>query len=70
MATSPIVATDHSKHQAFYDFVTGCSSQSSTLDCLGKASYDKYVGAVNRLPVCSPIVVSSSLLASLSTVIC
>lgn len=53
MVSSPIVVTDHSKHQAFYDSVveqTGCSGQSSTLDCLRKLPYDKYLNAINQLP--------------------
>lgn len=53
MVTSPIVATDHPKHQAFYDSLveqTGCSGQSSTLDCLRKVPFEKYMNAVDRLP--------------------
>ena len=48
-----MVATDHPKHQAFYDFIvqqTGCSGKNSTLDCLRKAPYDQYLSAVNQLP--------------------
>jgi len=51
--TSPMVATDHSKHQAFYNSIvnqTGCSGQSSALDCLRKVPYDKYMDAINKLP--------------------
>jgi carboxylesterase type B len=53
MVTSPIVATDHPKHQAFYDSIveqTGCTGQTSTLDCLRKVSYEKYMTAINQLP--------------------
>lgn len=51
--SSPVVPTDHSKHQAFYDSIvdqTGCSGQNSTLDCLRKVPFDKYMNAVNQLP--------------------
>ncbi|KAF9646185.1 carotenoid ester lipase precursor [Thelephora ganbajun] len=51
--SSPTFATDHPKHQAFYDSIvenTGCSGQNSTLDCLRKVPFDKYMGAVNKLP--------------------
>ena len=50
--SSPIVSTDHPKHQAYYDYTvdqTGCSVQSSTLDCLRKALFYKYVDVVNQL---------------------
>ena len=48
-----MVATDHAKHQGFYDTIvqqTGCSGQSSTLDCLRKVPFDKYMNAINQLP--------------------
>jgi len=50
--SSPVVSTDHPKHQAYYDYIikqTGCFRQSSTLDCL-KTPFDKYMSAVNQLP--------------------
>jgi acetylcholinesterase len=53
MVASPMVATDHPKHQAFYDTLveqTGCSGQSSTLDCLRKLPYDNYANAISQLP--------------------
>lgn len=53
MVTSPIVATDHPKHQAFYDSLveqTGCSGQGSTLDCLRKVPFEKYMNAIDQLP--------------------
>lgn len=50
---SPMVATNHIKHQANYDFIveqTGCSGQNSTLDCVRKAPFQSLMSAINALP--------------------
>lgn len=69
--SSPIV---HPKHQAYYDYTveqTGCSVQSSTLDCLRKAPFYKYVDVVNQLSsFFFRTVASTSLSVSLSVVTC
>lgn len=72
--SSPIVSTDHPEHQAYYDYTvdqTGCSVQSSTLDCLRKALFYKYVDVVNQLSSFFFFrTVASTLSVSLSVVTC